>query len=236
MFRVTVLVSAFRAIIGLQFDFQSHIFILAFRAITSSFWRSETPLIFVRHSEPLLIFVSAFRAIYYLHSGFQSHVLPRSAFGATTCLHSVFRAITCLPFGVQSYYLVSFDVQSHYSVRHSMLLSSSFFSFGVQSHCTYSFMHFESPHSFPLLTFRFISPWSYHLGSRSPTFVFIGIAHLILMILAFTLTYLTQSPCAYRLFIIARPDSCSIAHDTVSWVHDTYFDRVVRHPAFVIFI
>ena len=218
-FRVIISsISAFRAITHLHYNIQSHYlssfgvqshYIIHF-SVQSHYSSS------LQHSEPLLIFVSAFRAIYYLHSGFQSHVLPRSAFGATTCLHLVFRAITCLPFGFQSYYLVSFDVQSHYSVRHSMLLSSSFFSFGVQSHCTYPFMHFESPHSFPLLTFRFISPWSYHLGSRSPTFVFIGIAHLIVMILAFTLTYLTQSPCAYRLFIIARPDSCSTTHDTVS--------------------
>ena len=201
------------------------VFSLTFR-VTFSFWRSEPLhlrfgvqrphlslfgiqshyLSSFRRSEPFIIFIQAFRAMFCLVRRLEPLL----------CLHSVFKAITCLLFGVQSYYLVSFDVQSHYSVRHSMLLSSSFFSFGVQSHYTYPFMHFESPHSFPLLTFRFISPWSYHLGSRSPTFVFIGIAHLILMILAFTLTYLTQSPCAYRLFIIARLDSCSTAHDTVS--------------------
>ena len=61
--------------------------------------------------------------------------------------------------------------------------SSLFLSFGIPSHCTYPFRHFESPFSLLFLTFRVIYPKSYHSESQSLAFMSTVITHLTFKVL-----------------------------------------------------
>ena len=80
-----------------------------------------------------------------------------------------------------------------------------FLSFGIQSHCTYSFRHLKSPsflvfdvqsHFSSAVSFRVIAPGirnHWHCTSYLHGFALVPI-------------FLTSLPCAYCLFIIAIPD------------------------------
>ena len=177
-FRVTFLVSAFRAIIGFQFDVQSRIFQfrrskppsffnLAFRATMSSrlrcsrssFLAGRSQLsVLVWHLEPA--FLHGIRR-YYLRFDVQSHVFI-STFGAVVL---VWHSKPWFWVDIQSYYIIHFSVQSHYSslLQHSepllifvrcsepCLLHSAFkatSSFGVQSHYI---IHFGVQSHYPSL-------------------------------------------------------------------------------------
>nr|CAN80951.1 hypothetical protein VITISV_016702 [Vitis vinifera] len=157
-----------------QFDVQSHHHL--------QFWRSE----------PSSSSVPAFRAISIFSPAFRATFQALRAFFGTPNYH-IF-----IPFSARSHDL-SLAFRVTLSVRRS---KSIFLSFGVQSHLSHSFRHSMPPSLFSLafkaivhirsgtlspylsrvLTFKVISPHSYHSELESLAFMFIGIAHLAFMV------------------------------------------------------
>ncbi|RVW21924.1 Retrovirus-related Pol polyprotein from transposon 17.6 [Vitis vinifera] len=168
-FKVTFLVSAFRAIISFQFwrsepslshsrfrqsepsSLPSLMFRFAFPisairviVITSQYRRSESSSSHFQfwHLEPLPIFTSAFRVVF--------------------CFCLAFRAIAYFCFGVQSRVLFLFGVHSHISFVRRLESSLSLLSIGVQSHPHHIFSF--GVHSHCLFSLRrsklcFVSVW-----------------------------------------------------------------------------
>ena len=135
----------------LHLDVQSHIFILAFRAIVClqfdiqshcSFfiWHLELLFILVRRSEPHLqfsvqshIFISTFKAAFSVwhlelqfHFGVQSHYLFLVQHSQPSYLFSVWRSELHLHFGVQSYiFILEFKATSSFWRSESLFVFSS---------------------------------------------------------------------------------------------------------------
>ena len=152
-------------------------------------------------------------------------------------LNLTFRDVSSQLWHLEPSSLLNYDVQScssQFDVQRCQFLNYNLQSlhllqFGIQSHCAYSFRHFELPH------FLFFGVQSHF----SSSLLFRVIAHSIyihwhctscLHDFTFIFIFLTSLPCAYRLFIMLFWTSPSPTHDIVLWVHDSYFGHVVGHP------
>ena len=196
----------------LQFGVQNHhlfsiqnleppsLFSLTFRAtIISWFGVQSHHFLTAWHSEPPSHYSLAFKATISSQFGVQSHGFS-STFRAI--ISSVWHSDPCLQFDIQSHFFLHFSIQSHHIPSSWHSVSTSLFSFDVQSHCAYSFQHFESP-LFLILAFKVIFPQPYHLESQLLAFIFTSIVHL-----AFTILHSSSFSLPCYLVLIACP-SCS---------------------------